>query len=373
MANDTGGRFTRGTNDLSLGYARARRDLGCRYTVGFYVNRIKKDKARSIRLRVKIAGLEVRYPGQYKAQSQEKIENTRLMAAFLQPEMFQADYLRTHLFLLQPRTPGSWDALVAVNFPVVFPDPENPSYQGDFGVVVSNGAQPIYHFNRSVSIRPKQGVALEERRFTFLEPVVVRPGTFFISTVVNETGSKAPAAVRVAVEVPAIPWQELTLVSPILGRPRGRNVLIRGGGPEDSRGRFSSSELAQYDIHAGQGTFEPLLVLQAEQHETVLSRNKACLIGAKRMNLPEGTLVDRTLVQENENRIEMHPFPLSLEEGRKVRCRNIFEVLDHKDAVEGLYTYEVLIDKSGKFEEVQRHLPLAIEAGKAQNGEAAQK
>jgi VWFA-related protein len=36
LASMTGGRLTRNTNDLTIGYARARRDLGCRYTVGFY-------------------------------------------------------------------------------------------------------------------------------------------------------------------------------------------------------------------------------------------------------------------------------------------------------------------------------------------------
>ena len=39
LANDTGGRLTRATNDFSLGFARAQRDLGCRYTIGFYLRR----------------------------------------------------------------------------------------------------------------------------------------------------------------------------------------------------------------------------------------------------------------------------------------------------------------------------------------------
>ena len=35
---DTGGRFTEATNDLGLAYSRAQRDLGCTYTLGFYVD-----------------------------------------------------------------------------------------------------------------------------------------------------------------------------------------------------------------------------------------------------------------------------------------------------------------------------------------------
>jgi hypothetical protein len=36
LAVDTGGRITKNTNDLSLGIARAERDLACRYTIGVY-------------------------------------------------------------------------------------------------------------------------------------------------------------------------------------------------------------------------------------------------------------------------------------------------------------------------------------------------
>ena len=109
-----------------------------------------------IRLRVKGDGLEVRYPGQYKAQSPEKKKQTRLAAAFLQPEMFHSDYLRTHLFLLQPRSLDEWDALIAVNFPVTFPDPENPAYEGEFGVIVTSGARGTHHFQPH-RLHPAQG------------------------------------------------------------------------------------------------------------------------------------------------------------------------------------------------------------------------
>ncbi len=360
MANDTGGRLTKGTNDLSLGYARAQRDLGCRYTVGFYVNRLKEDNPRMIRLRVKGEGLEVRYPGQYKAQSPEKLKSTRLMAAFLQPEMFHSDFLRVYLFLLQPRSPEEWDALVAVNFPVSFHDPENPAYEGDFGVIVTSGPRGTHHFNRNVSIRPKAGVSLDERRFTFLEPLVITPGTYSISTVVSEAGQDGPAAVRTTVDVPEVPWQDLTLVPPILGRPRERNIVVRGDGPESNRDQYSSDELAQYDIQAGMGTFEPLLVLQTRETETLLSRNKACLVGAKRTDLPAGTTVDRSLKPEDGEPMEMTPLPLVLDKGAKVRCRNLFETLREKAAGEGQYIYKVVIDESKKFGEKKHRLPLAI-------------
>jgi hypothetical protein len=354
------------SNDLSLGYARAQRDLGCRYAVGFYVDRIEEDKARMIRLRVKGAGLEVRYPGQYKVQSPEKMNKVRLMAAFLQPEMFQTDYLRTHLFLLQPRSTKEWDALIAINFPVTFSSEENPEYEAEFGVVVSAGAGMTHSFNRSVSIRPKQSIPREERRFTFLEPLVLTPGTYSISTVVSTAGDNAPAAVNISINVPDVPLQDLTLVPPILGRPREKNIVIRGDGPEEDRGKYSSEELAPYDVQAAQGSFEPLLVLRTKENEALLSRNKACLVGAKRVSLPDGTSVERSLTAENENPVEMPTFPLSLAKGEKVRCQNIFETLNQKSAGEGQYTFDVIIEKSSKFDEVEHHLPLAISKGEPQ-------
>ena len=53
LANDTGGRLTRSTNDLTLGYARAQRDLACRYTVGFKIPANEAETSHKIGLSVK--------------------------------------------------------------------------------------------------------------------------------------------------------------------------------------------------------------------------------------------------------------------------------------------------------------------------------
>ena len=58
LANETGGRLTRFTNDFSLAFARAQRDLGCQYTIGFYLRDDGNvDRPRRIKVNVLRPGL----------------------------------------------------------------------------------------------------------------------------------------------------------------------------------------------------------------------------------------------------------------------------------------------------------------------------
>jgi hypothetical protein len=56
LANETGGRLTRGTNDLSMAYARAQRDQSCRYTLGHYLESGASRKRNKLRVYIRGCG-----------------------------------------------------------------------------------------------------------------------------------------------------------------------------------------------------------------------------------------------------------------------------------------------------------------------------
>ena len=77
LANETGGRMTRGSNDFSLGYARAQRDLGCKYTIGFYLRPEHGSRPRQITVDVRQPGLRALHPERYRLPS--KCRRRRLL------------------------------------------------------------------------------------------------------------------------------------------------------------------------------------------------------------------------------------------------------------------------------------------------------
>ena len=88
LAIETGGRSTRNTNDLGLGYARAQRDLACRYTLGFYERSASPDQPQRLTIRTLRAGARVVHPAAYAPQSPAKRHESRLAGALAAPELF---------------------------------------------------------------------------------------------------------------------------------------------------------------------------------------------------------------------------------------------------------------------------------------------
>ena len=88
LAVETGGRLTRNTNDLGLGYARAQRDLACRYTLGFYARSAEPDRPRPLTIRTHRSGARVVHPAAYAPRSSERRHESRLAGALAAPELF---------------------------------------------------------------------------------------------------------------------------------------------------------------------------------------------------------------------------------------------------------------------------------------------
>jgi hypothetical protein len=339
LANDTGGRVTTNSSDMTLGFARAQRDLGCQYAIGVYLSNELEDAPQQVAIRVTRPGLRAIHPSQFMFRSASQKRETQVSAAFLAPGMFPTGYLRTHVFALQPRTKGEWDTLVAISFPVTFEGAESVTV--DFGAVLSRGSDVAHVFNRRVTLKEAKPGASRERRFMFLEPVPLKPGDYELRIVmINASSEAGPAALAGRHTVPPITKGKPMLVQPILGQPRERNVVVRGDGPMGSRRGVDPGLLARYDIVATRGSFEPLLVQRMEDLERILVRNKACLVGKK--SAPSAQ-IERAVTSDGDASFELPSVPLVLRSENKVRCQNVFEALPQDEVEQGGYLFETTI------------------------------
>lgn len=91
LANESGGRLTRLTNDLSEAYVRAREDGRCRYTLGFYLRpgRTEEElRGRPVTIRVSGSGREVRHAERLDISGLPARAQRALDAALAAPEVF---------------------------------------------------------------------------------------------------------------------------------------------------------------------------------------------------------------------------------------------------------------------------------------------
>jgi len=341
LATETGGRLTRFTNDFSVAFARAQRDLGCQYTLGFYLRDDgDTDSPRRIKVNVLRPGLRTVHPENYMFRSESMERTAEVSAAFFAPELFQTGLVRAHIFTLQPRTSKVWEVLVAIGFPVDFEGREK-TVEIDFGAVLTQKSKMPHSFSRRVSLRPVPGTSTDGRRFMFLEPTRLAPGEYELTVVMNGTDSESrPDAFRATIDVPPITKGDLMLVRPILGRPRDETIVVRGDGPQTDRKSINSEQLATFDIVATKGSFEPMLVQVVNEEEQTLGRNKACLIG--RASVPE-TNFGRQIAAEGAVPFKLPDVPLNLAKEGRVLCQNVFEVFPEERIAEGHYLFEASV------------------------------
>lgn len=275
LAADTGGRVTVNTNDMTLGYARARRDLGCRYTLGFYDKKPEEDRRHEIRVDVKRAGLRVVHPASYAFPSGRTRRESAVRAAFLAPGFFEGGDVHAHVFPLRPLGPKLWDAMITVDFPLVRSDGRARKAETDFGVVLRNGSVVIHRFDRRVSLQAKEAAGfLSRKSITFNEPVRLGPGPYTLTAVASDAeADDKPMSTEIRIEVPPIPWKKPFLVGPILGRRASGDVVVNAA----SSGSEASSD-PERDRVGAEESFRPLLVQEVEKGDPLLALSEACVV-----------------------------------------------------------------------------------------------
>jgi hypothetical protein len=269
LASMTGGRMTASSNDFTVGYARARHDLGCRYTIGFYDRKPEEDKSHTLRVESAVPGVVVHHASSYSFPSRATRRAAAMEAAYMVPSMFQGGGMRAQVFPLESRDGKSWDSLVAIDFPVPASFEEHASLEREFGAVLTSGPEIASRFGRRVSLKgTAKSAPGAERRLTFLEPATLSTGRYTLKAVLSDPGSETPYSAQVDLTVPEIPSRRPFLIGPMIGRRSGSDVVIHGG--EDRQG-------APADRVGGAASFRPLIVTETDREQPLFALTEACV------------------------------------------------------------------------------------------------
>jgi hypothetical protein len=353
----TGGRLTQSANDYTLGYARARRDLGCRYALGFYDHHPEADKRHQISVESRRKGVHLIYGARYTFPSEKERRVQGLEAAFLVPQQFEGGGLRAHVFPLQPQDAKRWNAVLAVDFPAVLPRKGSDS-TWEFGVVLRRGSIVAHSFNRSIAVRRTNDDAADRApRVTFVEPVTLPPGKYSLTAVLAGPEGATPLGRVTDLTVPPLPKHEVILTGPILGRRRGNDVVVYGGG--DAKG-------AAGDRLGARGSFRPLLIDEVDRSEPLAALTHACMLRAKAKDgpwsisrrletaagAPAGSLADVTMRSSARTPIQ---------------CERMLDELPVPQLKPGRYTFRaVLGSEASKLDHTTEAVaPFAVDGPKA--------
>ena len=329
LATDTGGRYTERVNDLTLAYARAQRDAGCVYTLGVYVPEDQEDVVRDLAVRVARRGLHAIHPSKYVFRSPEKKRVSRLQAAWIAPDLYETGVVRAQAFPLRPLGKKAWEALLSVSFAIPLGERSGESAQRVFGAVLSDGSRVAHRFTRIVTLEPDRPDVDSTPTVTFVEPVKLKPGPYTLTAVLSDPEQEDPHATRVEITVPDVPRKELFLVEPILGRPAGADVVIRGtSNPTD-------------DEIGDEGSFQPLLVAQLDRPEDLLALTQVCHVGKRKRAPKVSGAIERVLLEARAGAVgKLEPVEIGFEEEGSIRCQNLLDVFPGSSMRNGEYVYE---------------------------------
>jgi hypothetical protein len=337
LAGDTGGRYTERTNDITLAYARAHRDLACVYSVGFYIEDPEEDLVSNIAVNLKRSGARALHPSKYTFRSRSAQRESLIRAAFVSPEDFETGVVRAHIFPLRPTSKKFWDGLLAVGFPVPLRAMGGERIEREFGAVLSKGPVVVHQFNRKIRLRPQQGAGISEPLLIFLEPVNLASGRYELTAVMSDPRRNRPQTAKVEMVVPQVRKGEPFIVGPMLGREAGSNIMVMSQGthPDDDEVR-------------GGGSFEPLFVQHIREPVDLLALTQVCQVGAhggsKKGAKPSAAIARSLSLMDGTPAGGLPDIELMLEGGGKVRCQNLVDLLPVSSVKNGEYQFEVSLE-----------------------------
>jgi VWFA-related protein len=339
LASDTGGQLYEKTLDLTIGYARAQRDSGCRYTFGFYTREPVDTRVESVEIVPRRPGLEVISPGASVTRSLQAKRRSWLRAAFYFPEALESPNVLGRIFLNRPKTRRVWEATLAVTFPAPQVQSGSEPAAIEFGGVLARGTTPVHTFNRRVMIHPKTSATQPDRRITFLESVDLQPGTYTLSLVIADPVEDRPRAAKLKLTLPRIPRQPVFLIAPTLERRADADIVLRGDATGPSHDRIGSSE-----------TLQPLVIPELDETQTLVVRTVAC--GRGRRLLRPATTIERRLRNKEGTLVRVFD-PVAFREigTTEIGCQEVVDTLPGGGLESTEYAFEALLDWETQREE----------------------
>ena len=354
----TGGRLTRNTNDYTIGYARARRDLGCRYTLAFYDHHPELNKQHRVEVNSRRSGVRLLYGARYSFPSKSERRARAIEAAFLIPRQFEGGGFRAHLFPVQPKDSKTWSAILTVDFPVELSAAADAAKR-EFGVVLQRGSTLVHSFNRTITVgRSAGGPRGAAPRVTFVEPVALPPGKYALTAVLSDPDGDKPYGASTDLALPEIPKREAILVGPILGRRRGDDVVVFGNG---------ASRDAIADRAGDRSAFRPLLIDEVDRSEPLAALTHACVVRGKPKDGPwsVGRHLETTAGEVAGSLADVSFAARDQGKKSQVQCERLFDELPVPRLKPGGYTFRAVLTTVGHDldKTTDAAAPFAVHAG----------
>ncbi len=317
LATETGGRVTAGTNDVTLAYARAQRDVGCTYTIAFYDSGRRLDSHRrvTIRLRAGLRGARVVHPDFYVRRSREAKKKSVQKTATMAPHIFESDRLRTEYFVLEAMKPDTWRTVVGVDLrPGTASWLREPQRWKLEGLLRRLNGTVVRKFEQEIDVPasdPATGITPPVQLF---HELLAPPGEYALSVVVTAPDEDDPLAAVRLVSLAETPYRGSFLLGPILGR---------SGASAEGPG------------------FEPLLQATMEPGESLEALSVLCTTGAGGPgDVPTMARWISTVDGRDVHRFEDAPLPST--SAGEVRCRQVVDPISTIDLQPGRYRIHAL-------------------------------
>jgi VWFA-related protein len=333
LANQTGGRMPFLTNDLSLPYRRAQRDLSCRYTVAAYLDPAATRDPKQMAVSLNKEGLFIRAPERVQLFSDEAKRQARARAAYIDPGPFERPLVRAFAFPAVPGSTKKWDTLLALNFPA----PVGPT-GADINVqaVLRSNNQKVNDYERKIHVDPAKA-GETSRSVTVMGNTQLKAGPYDLTVVLAGSSGSDIVSAESSFVVPEVIGDLLILRGPIAGRVVPGGMFLRAKAKEDAAKTRIGAILGE-----GNG-FEPLIVDEIDKQDKLLFYWSACVSGTN--PLPSGVVVARTIVSATGETAHAYPpLPLALESrGKGVSCLDKLEELPPNTLASGDYRLDVTV------------------------------
>ncbi|HXV77802.1 MAG TPA: VWA domain-containing protein, partial [Candidatus Polarisedimenticolaceae bacterium] len=307
LANQSGGRMPFFTNDVSLPYRQAQRDLSCRYTVGAYLDNTEGKKRKSVAVRVKNDDYRTRHPEMIKLFTDEEKQENRSRAAFVDPEPYENPLVRADVYPVFPASRSTWDTLLMLTFPM----PVAPGGADiEVAATLMRGATRVDKAKRELHIDPPPGGG-DVRPVTVFADTKLKDGDHRLTVVLTEPGTDRLVTAEARFQVPPVFEDLLILRGPLFARTIPGGLFVRGDADKTADTKLD-------EILGEDKSFEPLLVNQIATSDELLYYWNACVLG--KLELNGQAVVKRTLMDDAGEIVHRLPeLPLELEPQARVK------------------------------------------------------
>jgi VWFA-related protein len=255
LAVSTGGRRTVNTNDITLGYARAQRDLACTYTISFHDPSEKADDQHqlSLRLRTGERGRRIIYPQLYVRRSPKERKKTVTETAALAPELFESKSLATQLFVLEAQKLDVWRTVVATELrlgdSVTLPAEQRWKLEG---YLRRPNGTVVRRFEEQLTVPATDPATHVTPPVTLYHALDVPPGEYVLSGVVSGPDLPEPLSATRPVSLAPMPSDGSFVLGPIVGHKVGESragfeplidAVTQRGQSLDARSAFCTTRL----------------------------------------------------------------------------------------------------------------------------------